>query len=178
MNEFKYQFVNLILLVLLGGSIYWAFTHIDNGVYYDRDAVVAEESEQVLDNEELVLFQNTQTETPTADRFAKQENSEKAEVKQDEKKYSEEETFLLKKLQGLIDDNINMKQGSFGTRVGTVQKFLNLYLDTSKTVDNDYGPGTFADVKKFQKSEGLVVDGLAGPTSYKKMIQIIKEGKL
>lgn len=77
---------------------------------------------------------------------------------------------LINELQKLVDDNIQMKVGSKGTRVGTVQNFLNLYNGTSKRIDNDYGKTMKADVAAFQKKEGLTSDGEAGPTTFKKMI--------
>ncbi|MCE9548824.1 peptidoglycan-binding protein [Candidatus Nomurabacteria bacterium] len=63
-----------------------------------------------------------------------------------------------------------MKEKSRGTRVGTVQTFLNIYNGTTKKVDNDYGAGTKADVIKFQKAVGLTADGEAGPSTFAKMI--------
>jgi len=74
-------------------------------------------------------------------------------------------------LQKLIDDNVLMKKGSRGTRVGTVQKFLNLYNGTDATVDNDFGTTTENQIKVFQKKEGLTADGQVGSGSYKKMIE-------
>ena len=68
-----------------------------------------------------------------------------------------------------------MKVGSKGTRVGTVQNFLNLYNKTSKRVDNDYGKTTKTDVIAFQKAVGLTQDGETGPTTYKKMIEWLKK---
>ena len=68
-----------------------------------------------------------------------------------------------------------MKLKSKGTRVGTVQEFLNIYNNTSKKVDNDYGAGTKTDVVNFQKKEGLTADGEAGPTTFVKMIDWLKK---
>ncbi|MBI2630677.1 peptidoglycan-binding protein [Candidatus Nomurabacteria bacterium] len=68
-----------------------------------------------------------------------------------------------------------MKVGSKGTRVGTIQKFLNLYNKTSKPVDNDYGPGLKADVTAYQKAAGTTADGETGPATYKKMIEWLKK---
>jgi peptidoglycan hydrolase-like protein with peptidoglycan-binding domain len=81
---------------------------------------------------------------------------------------------LIDKLQGLIDDNILMKKGSRGTRVGTVQEFLKLY-GAKVTVDNDYGDTTVTAVKKFQVDQKLSADGQAGPTTYQKMIEWLRE---
>lgn len=81
---------------------------------------------------------------------------------------------LINDLQKLVDANIFMKKGSQGTRVGTVQTFLNIYNNTSKAVDNDYGPGTVTDVANFQKAVGLTADGQAGPSTFNKMISWLK----
>lgn len=78
---------------------------------------------------------------------------------------------LKSELERLISDNIIMKRGSRGTRVGTIQRFLNLYNGTSSTVDNDFGPGTENRLRDFQRSEGLTADGQSGPATYRKMIE-------
>ncbi|HRH31623.1 MAG TPA: peptidoglycan-binding domain-containing protein, partial [Candidatus Paceibacterota bacterium] len=70
----------------------------------------------------------------------------------------------------LIDDNVLMKKGSRGTRVGTVQKFLVEY-GIKLSIDNDYGDSVVAAVKKFQSEQKLSADGQAGPGTYKKMIE-------
>jgi peptidoglycan hydrolase-like protein with peptidoglycan-binding domain len=82
---------------------------------------------------------------------------------------------LISRLQDLIDDVVLMKEGSRGTRVGTVQEFLNLYNDTTGGIDNDYGPGTKSKVAAFQKAEGLSADGQAGPNTYRAMIEWLNE---
>ena len=82
---------------------------------------------------------------------------------------------LIGELNKLISDNIFMKVGSRGTRVGTIQNFMNIYNKTSKKVDNDYGEGTKTDVANFQKAAGLPADGQAGPATYQKMIDWLKK---
>jgi len=91
---------------------------------------------------------------------------------------SPEQEKLLKAIEKLKSDKVYMKKGSKGTRVGTVQKFLNLYFHRSDRIDNDYGPHTIELVREFQKKEGLDVDGYAGPGTYAKMIELIKEKKV
>lgn len=166
MSEFKYRFVNLLLLVVLGFGIYWAFTTIDNGIVYDKGDVVSEEIFAYEDSEieEVELFDNTKTENIIASEDEKKE----------EDNLSIEDQVLVERLQGLVDDRVYMKKGSNGTRVGTVQEFLNIYFNTNKSVDNDYGPGTMSDVRSFQEDESLDSDGLAGPATYQKMIEILK----
>ena len=81
---------------------------------------------------------------------------------------------LIAKLQDLIDDNILMKKGSRGTRVGTVQEFLKLY-GINMTVDNDYGDTTVNAVKKFQTEQKLSADGQTGEGTYEKMIEWLED---
>jgi Putative peptidoglycan binding domain len=86
------------------------------------------------------------------------------------KKIPSQYTNLAKQLQGLIDDNITMKIGSKGTRVGTVQEFLNAYEGKNIKPDNGYGEGTKKRVLAFQKAVGDNADGLADPKTYQKML--------
>ena len=88
---------------------------------------------------------------------------------------SGENTGIKSELQKLITDNVLMKAGSRGTRVGTIQKFLNIYNGTDSVNDNDFGPTTENQVKAFQKAEGLTADGQTGPNTYKKMIEWLDE---
>jgi len=85
-----------------------------------------------------------------------------------------DEQKLVADLQGLIEEVVVMKEGSSGTRVGVVQRFLNLYLDRSDRVDNAYGSGTAARVRDFQKDQGITADGQTGPNTYRKMIEVIE----
>jgi peptidoglycan hydrolase-like protein with peptidoglycan-binding domain len=81
---------------------------------------------------------------------------------------------LADALSRLIKDDIRMKIGSQGTRVGTLQKFLNLYENKKSTIDNKYGEGTKKSVTAFQQTSGDEVDGLADPGTYQKMIDWLK----
>jgi hypothetical protein len=175
MNEFKFQVVNIFLLVALVLGMYWAFTHIDNGVTYgSRDVVqgTLEDTDTASPQEtDDTIFDASQDTSTTAE-----EDTAELEVSYEvpNTNLTAAEKTLISELEGLIEDAIFMKSGSRGTRVGTVQKFLNIYFNKKGTVDGDYGPGTLADVKKFQQAEGLGADGLAGPTTYAKMIEILK----
>ncbi len=82
---------------------------------------------------------------------------------------------VIGELQALITENVLMKVGSRGTRVGTVQRFLNIYNGTSSKVDNDYGESTKKAVAAFQKAQGLTADGEAGPGTFQKMIDWLKK---
>jgi peptidoglycan hydrolase-like protein with peptidoglycan-binding domain len=82
---------------------------------------------------------------------------------------------LINELQKLITDKVNMKLGSKGTRVGTVQKFLNLYNGTHNKVDNDFGTSLKNALIAFQKKVGLPADGQAGASTFQKMIDWLKK---
>ena len=81
---------------------------------------------------------------------------------------------LILDLEDLIDDNILMKKGSKGTRVGTVQEFLVEY-GINMSVDNDYGDTTVNAVKKFQSEQGLSADGQAGAGTFRKMVEWLRQ---
>lgn len=173
MNEFKFQITSIALVAVLAFSAYWSFTKISNGTVYRKSELVSLENQGVSVDTES----SSASETPTD-----QEKNTTIDVKETavpavetSKDLSADEKALVQKLEALIEDDIYMKRGSYGTRVGTVQKFLNIYFDQNKNADNDYGPGTLEDVKKFQSKEGLNADGQAGPNTYKKMIEVLKK---
>ena len=82
---------------------------------------------------------------------------------------------LINELQKLIDDGVVMKLKSRGSRVGTLQKFLNIYNKTSNKVDNDFGASTKTVLIDFQKDQGLPADGEAGKTTFEKMIDWLEK---
>lgn len=163
MNEFKYQVVNIILLALLGFGIYWAFTTIDNGIIYDKDAVVDTKTEELLEEEEVILFENTK-EDPIET------------IIEEPIKSININTELINELQKIVTNNIILKKGSKGDYVVSVQKFLDIYFnDKNISADGDFGPGTEKFVKEFQKKELNGGDGRVGPNTAKKMIEVLKK---
>lgn len=62
-----------------------------------------------------------------------------------------------------------VKKGSKNTTVGKVQRALKKQGYTKQIVDNDFGKQTDANVRDFQKRVHLVVDGIAGPITQKKL---------
>lgn len=61
-------------------------------------------------------------------------------------------------------DSVILKVGSRGDAVLAMQKSLRA-LGFHLHVDGDFGPATAAEVKRFQASQGLVADGIAGPAT-------------
>ena len=58
---------------------------------------------------------------------------------------------------------MTLKIGSKGENVKLLQRFLKL------KDDGDFGPKTETAVKKWQKTNGLVVDGIVGPITWNLM---------
>ena len=57
------------------------------------------------------------------------------------------------------------KRGSYGNVVSQIQEKLRNWGYYSGSVDGIYGSGTEAAVKKFQRTNGLTSDGVAGPAT-------------
>jgi hypothetical protein len=62
-----------------------------------------------------------------------------------------------------------LKSGSTGEAVMELQRFLNRFLNLGLLVDGKLGPKTIAVIKKWQKENGLVADGLVGEKTKTKM---------
>lgn len=176
MENFKFILFSIIILVLVGLIGYWAVFTIEPGDIYaykqrqreleTRNKELEKELEKLKSELGVLRFEQEKQETALLET-----EEEPSQIAPTSSKYQS----LIGELQKLVDDNVFMKVGSRGTRVGTVQTFLNLYNKTSKKVDNDYGAGTKTDVMNFQKAEGLTVDGETGPVTYRKMIEWLKK---
>lgn len=72
--------------------------------------------------------------------------------------------------------NINLKRGSKGDTVKTVQTILKNKGYYNGKIDGEYGPLTETAVKKYQKTtKGLLVDGIVGPVTCKHLQKQDKE---
>jgi hypothetical protein len=66
-----------------------------------------------------------------------------------------------------------LEKGSKGAEVKTLQRLLNALDYSCGKVDGDFGNGTLAAVKAFQKAKGLGVDGIVGTNTWN---SILKKG--
>jgi cell division protein FtsB len=179
MENFKFGIFSIIVLALLVFIGYWAFSTIESGSSHLKNQELKNLKQQ---NEELkeeisdLKNQITILESKAKEQVAVAPEPEKVvePTKPTEVATLKYQT-LINELQKLVDGNVYMKEGSSGTRVGIVQKFLNLYNNTSTKVDNDYGPGMETLVKKFQTDQKLTADGEVGPNTYRKMIDWLKK---
>lgn len=83
-------------------------------------------------------------------------------------------TTITKKAYAGTFPKETLKKGSKGTQVKNLQKFLNWYGSYKLEVDGVFGANTYNAVKKFQKANGLTVDGIFGTKSLVKAKSIKK----
>ncbi|MFA5751137.1 MAG: peptidoglycan-binding domain-containing protein [Candidatus Paceibacterota bacterium] len=160
----------LIIIVLVG---YWAFFTLDSGSLH---AEKQKQEELKNENEKLKEeIENLKSEIRTLTRTEEIIEPEEENTETPSTNTIYKNQTLITELEKLIADKVVMKEKSSGTRVGTVQKFLNIYNNTSKKIDNDFGPGMKADILNFQKKEGLIADGEAGPSTFQKMVDWLKK---
>ncbi len=170
MTDGKFQFIAAVFFIILGAVGHWAFSSLDFGKA--RQAVVEDLGEvggTVQDISDITdsLADLTQEIEDNIQPIEGEDVTTEPEVNP--------QASLIVDLQKLITDKIFMKEGSNGTRVGTVQTFLNVFNDTTSTVDNDFGPGTKAKVIAFQKAVNITADGQPGPGTYQAMIDWLNE---
>lgn len=178
MEKLKFITLSVVVIGIVGIVGYWAVATIEPG-----NAHFYKEKQEELEARNLALEQevndlknellNLKDEQATSETNAPAPSPEKPAPTPTTS--SSKYQTLINELGKLVTDNVFMKVGSRGTRVGTVQNFLNIYNKTNKKIDNDYGPGMKTDVMNFQKAVGLTADGEAGPATYQKMIDWLKK---
>lgn len=173
MNELKYQITQIIFLVLLGLGAYWALTSLDSGVQYSRESIVETQEEATPIADEQVNAVNNET-VLTVDETPSEESTETEPEPEPEQESSANED-LIAALEELIDDNVTMDSGAGGSRVGTVQEFLDFYFeDRTVSIDNDFGPTTKGLVREFQQAELNGGDGRVGPNTLRAMVEYLE----
>ncbi len=185
MENFKFILVSLIVLLAIGFVGYWAVitmepgnVHVDKQKQKELEDQNTELAKQVSDLQNQVAnLQATQTQqatqTPTTTPDTTPIGLEEKPIVKPATTYKYQ--TQINELQKLVDAKVQMKLGSIGTRVGTVQTFLNTYNKTSTRIDNDYGATMKKNVAAFQKAQGLTADGEAGPSTFSKMIAWLKK---
>ena len=173
MEKLKFLLFSIFTLSLMGLVGYWSVVTLQSGTEHAADQKMKQLEKENEDLKTEVKKQNDalsvlQSKLEEPARSVKKESEGVAYKYQD----------LINELQKLISDNVFLKQKSNGPRVGTVQKFLNIYNNTSNKVDNDYGVGTTKTVTAFQKDQkdsGLNANGEADPNTFNQMINWLKK---
>lgn len=159
-----------IVLAIIGVGGWYAYKNLNHDFVYESDQVTLNDEVDINYDDGIEIPEPSESgDKPTA-AVTPTEPKPATEEPVATTTPSGEHAELIAELNKLITDNINMKVGSRGTRVGTVQKFLNVFLDSNSTVDNDFGNGTKDKVMQFQKAAGIGADGQPGPATYQAMI--------
>jgi len=183
MEKFKLILFTIVALGLMGLLGYWAVTTLQSGTEFEADEKIAE-----LKKENKHLKGQVEDLTDQLANF-EVKNEEPALVVKEEpapkpattttttttKTTTYKNQTLINELQKLADDRVVLQLKDVGTKVGTIQKFLNVYNNTSNKVDNDFGESTKKTVIVFQKAQGLSADGGVGYTTINKMIAWLKK---
>ena len=175
MENFKFTLFAIIVLAVLGLVGYWSLVSIESGTEHStREKIEQLEKEnEELKTEVASLKSELSVYKPEEEPAPSGGEEQSTQPVATEPVY--EHQSIIDELEKLITDGVVIKLKSRGTRVGTIQKFLNIYNSTSNRVDNDYGASTQKLVMEFQKAEGLPSDGEAGKTTFEKMIEWLKE---
>jgi murein L,D-transpeptidase YcbB/YkuD len=177
MEKFKFALFSVIVLAGVGFVWYWSISTIETG----SEHVDADKLKQLeIENQDLQKKLADLSDQVEVLKLKEEPVSPiPVPVVKEEPKPTTPATYknqsLINELQKLVDDKVSMKLKSIGTRVGTVQKFLNVYNNTSNKIDNDYGANMVKLVTAFQKAEGMKADGEAGVSTFKKMIEWLKK---
>lgn len=184
MDKLKFTLLSIAVLSFLGGLGYWSVSTLQTGAEFRATQNLAlkqeEPKDETIDQSQVTAIANsadtTSTELEAVVTPAPEPKQETVvEPKTPEKPAANKNQTLINELQKIIDADVTMKLKSRGTRVGTVQNFLNIYNKTSNKIDNDYGSSTQKAITAFQKDQGLTADGQAGASTFQKMIDWLKK---
>ena len=170
MEKLKFALLVIVTLSLLGLLGYWSVVTLQSGT----ESKASQKIEQLeKENKDLKTEVKKLSDELSVLEFELKELPPSVEKNPEPIVYKYQD--LINELQKLANDNVVLKQKSSGSKVGTVQKFLNIYNGTSNKVDNDYGAGTAKVVTAFQKDVGLKANGEAGADTFNKMIDWLKK---
>lgn len=183
MENFKFIVFSIIILLVVAIAGYWSFTTLETGGEHINKQQIKD-----LQKENEILQKEVSSLTDQIDNLQESVIPEEEPTKlipeevkvpptnpNNNQNIVSKYQSLINDLQKLINDKVYMKKGSKGTRVGTVQEFLNIYNKTSNKIDNDYGPSMETAIKKFQTEQKVTSDGEAGPGTFSKMIDWLKK---
>lgn len=184
MENLKFTITSIIMVLVIAAIGFLAYMALEKGDESGLKQQVRELKNELAEKDETITDLERQIASLSVDLEGQQEivaEQEQAaeEVKEETPATTEpsssEHADLLAALQSLKSKGVVLEPGDSGSSVGTIQKFLNVYNNTSGGVDNDFGPGTRKKVETFQTNEGIGVDGGVGPGTLSTMIKWLSE---
>ena len=162
--------------VLLGNSIPGVVDYYDVLQKGDKGSDVAEIQKKLFDlGYKLSIDGDFGPETnKTVRAFQKKHKLKQTEIVTPSLKGLLDEEFLQDKSipKGQLVTGIYLKKGSIGAAVIELQKVLNKKgVKPKLKEDGDFGPKTDLNVRKFQKSVKILVDGIVGPDTWKHLLE-------
>lgn len=173
MEKVRFVLFSIVVLSLIGILGFWSIKTLQSGSEHSTSQKIKQ-----LEQENKDLKNELEDSNAKLEELIPKEAVEES-VPEEDTKLDQPTTYkyqnLIDELEKLVTDGVVMKLKSSGTRVGTVQNFLNIYNKTSNRIDNDYGASTQKAVTAFQKAVGLKATGEAGVTTFNKMIDWLKK---
>lgn len=181
MDKLNFTLFFIIILIVLGFLGYWSFFTLPSGTEFaigQKIDLLQKENDDLTKQvaeltEELDVLSQSQIKDP--EPTIQDSIKTASPTPTPTKSITYKNQSLIDELQELINSNVFMRLKSSGTRVGTVQNFLNIYNNTSNRIDNFYGSDTQKAVLDFQKKQGLSADGEAGVGTFREMIDWLKK---
>ncbi|MFA6300723.1 MAG: peptidoglycan-binding protein [Candidatus Paceibacterota bacterium] len=179
MEKMKFGLLAVVVLFVLGLLGYWAVSTIQSGSEYQTRQKFEQLTKENDDLKIQVAALTDQIDTLQSQLPDNTTDTSSGSGDQADKPAPTTTTYKyqssINDLQKLEDGNVLMKIKSSGANVGIVQKFLNIYNNTSNKIDNDFGPSMEKAIIAFQKDQGITSDGQVGPGTYSKMIDWLKK---
>ena len=183
MENLKFTVTSSIMVFVIAAVGFLAYMALEKGDESGLKQQVRELKAQLVEKQEEVTELERQVALLSVDLEGQQEIVAEQEEAAEQQTESSTETSsgsdseLLTALKSLKSRGVVLEPGDSGSSVGTIQKFLNVYNNTSGGVDNDFGPGTRGKVENFQANEGIGVDGGVGPGTLSAMIKWLEENE-
>lgn len=160
-----------VLMLVFAGLGYWSYRTID---FTPSESDSADTVPQVLVQAQPIESTDVETSHPAEQTPKPPVETPKPAEDVSQKPIPAKYADLGARLSKLISDKIVMKDTSYGTRVGTIETFMNVYDGGNTKVVNKYSSELITRVKKFQTEMKIQSDGLGDPETYQKMIDWLK----
>lgn len=181
MENLKFTVTSSIMVLVIAAIGFLAYMALEKGDESGLKQQVRELKEQLVEKDEKVTELERQIASLSVDLegqkeiVAEQETVVATKVETKPEPTTSSDSDLLTALKSLKSKGVVLEPGNSGSSVGTVQKFLNVYNNTSGGVDNDFGPGTRNKVESFQSKEKLTPDGGVGSGTLSAMIKWLED---